>query len=148
MKVIFTKEVAGVARGNDVREVADGFALNYLLPRGLAVRATPEKIQALAQHQEATKNDQINLQNKAHNLADELNGKTVTIIRPASTAGTLYAAVSGEMVAEAVKQQLKVNLLPNQIDVPHHVKTIGQHQVKINLSQSVSAFINLQINAT
>ena len=148
MKVIFTKEVSGVGHGNEVREVADGFALNYLLPQGLAVRVTPEKIQALAQQKETVKKDQSRFQHKSQGLASELNGKNVTIIRPASTTGTLYAAVSSEMVVEAIKQQLKINLLPSQIDVPHHIKTIGSHQVKINLSSQISAFIYLQINAS
>lgn len=147
MRVIFTKEVSGVAHSNEVHEVADGFALNYLFPHGLAVPATPEKIKALAQQKESASKHQARQQGKAQGLATELNGKTVVIERPAASTGTLYAAISAEMVAEAIKQQLKISLLAKQIDVPHQAKTVGLHKVKVNLSSQIIAYINLQINA-
>lgn len=147
MKVIFIQDVNGVAKRNTIREVANGFAVNYLLPRGLAVRATPEKIQALSQQQQSQAQQQAQEQSRAFQLAAALNGKTVTLTRPASSTGTLYAGITAAMVVEAVKQQLGVNLQPKQVSVSSHIKTVGQHQVMIHLSPQAKATLNLQINA-
>ena len=145
MKVIFIQEVDGVARRNDVREVADGYALNYLLPHGLAVRAKTERLQALSQQQRTQAQAQAREAERSRSLAGELKGKTVTLTRPASSTGTLYAAVSAETVAQAVADQLKVRLQPYQIVVPPHVKTVGNHQAQIKLTADVNVTFNLQI---
>lgn len=147
MKVIFIQEVSGVANRNSVHEVADGFALNYLLPRGLAVLATQEKIQALVRQQESLEKNRSQQQNRAQALAGELNGRTITIVRRASSTGTLYAAISPQMISDVAKEQLKVNLQTTQVIVPSHIKTTGQHKVRINLSDGINATLNLQINA-
>lgn len=148
MKVIFIQDVSGVAKRNSIKEVADGFALNYLLPRGLVVRATSEKIQAMAEHQESVIKQDMKTVTRSHQLANEIKGKTVIINRPASSTGTLYASITAEMVAEALKQQHQIGLLSKQISVPVHIKTIGAHQVKVILGDKIESFLNLQINAT
>ncbi len=148
MQVIFIQDVAGVAKRNAVKEVAEGFALNYLLPQGLAVRATPEKIQALNEHKEKLTKQAAQDEVKARQLASNIKDKNIVINKPASSTGTLYASVTPQIVAEALKEQHQVNLLPEQILVPSHIKTIGLHQIKVKLADKIDAFINLQINAT
>ncbi len=145
MRVIFIGDVPGVAKRNDIREVADGYALNYLLPNGLAVRATNEKIQALANDRSAQLKTQTKEFDRAQGLQGQLQNKTVMIKRPASSTGTLYASITPEMVVAAVKAQYNVFLLPGQVAVPVHIKDIGLHPAQINLHPQVKININLNI---
>lgn len=139
------QDIPGVAKRSEVKEVAHGYALNFLFPQGLAVRATPEREQALRQHTEGEHKTQSREVDRAHSLAGELKDKTVTIACPASSTGTLYAAIAPELVVQAVQEQLKVRLQPSQVLVPPHVKTIGGHQVQVLLHPEVKITLTLHI---
>ena len=79
MRVIFIQDIAGVAHRDQVREVSDGYALNFLLPKGLAVRANPEKIAAVALRAKAAEQTQVKARIQAEKYAIQLRGRAVTI---------------------------------------------------------------------
>lgn len=145
MKVIFTQDVAGVARRDEVKEVAQGYALNYLLPRGLALRATPEKLSALAQHSKALEQAGSRELERAQAWAGELSGKTVTIEAKASPAGKLYAAIQPKALAQAISRELKVPVMPTQVRQFEPLKTIGNHPITLKLHENVNVNLNLII---
>jgi large subunit ribosomal protein L9 len=145
MKVIFTQEVVGVAKRNEIKEVADGYALNYLLPRGLAVRLTAERLQAVMAKQQADSKAQTQALALAYGLAGQLKNKSVTMVRSTASTGTLYAAITPEAVAQALIEQLKIRLLPEQIIVPAHVKTVGDYNIQVNLHPQVKITMILHV---
>ena len=145
MKVIFTQEVVGVAKRNEIKEVADGYALNYLLPHGLAVRLTAERLQAVMAKQQADSKAQTQALALAYGLAGQLKNKSVTMVRSTASTGTLYAAITPEAVAQALIEQLKIRLLPEQIIVPAHVKTVGDYNIQVNLHPQVKITMILHV---
>jgi large subunit ribosomal protein L9 len=144
MRVIFTQEVAGVGKRDEVREVSDGYALNFLLPRGLAINATPQAEAAVVQRQARRVQSESRAAEQAQGYLSQLQGRVVVVKAKASPSGTLYAALTHEQVTDAVQAASKIPLLPNQI-VAEHLKTIGDHKVAVKLHKSVTANLTLRI---
>jgi len=138
MKLILVQEVSGVGHRDEVREVAAGYALNFLLPHGLAVRATPEKLAALAQRNQAREQAGSRELERAKAWGNELRGKSVTIIARASKNGTLYAAIPASAVAQAITTQLKVPVTVSQVVLSEHLKAVGNHQITLKFHDTIT----------
>jgi len=145
MKVVLLKNVDNLGHAGDVKEVALGYARNFLIPKGLATEATPKAIEeAEANKVRLAKQAEDDLAN-AEKLAQKLEGQTVEISSKASDVGTLYAAVSAAKVASALKDKgFEVN--KNQINAGH-IKEIGEHELVVNLDHGLEARITLVINS-
>lgn len=146
MQVIFIQQVPGVAQRDEVREVKEGFALNYLLPQGLAVRATPERVAAVKAKAAARSQGEARARSQAEGWARQLAGQTVVLAAKASDQGTLYASISAPAVASAVREQLGVPLEPHQLALPQAIKSIGSHQVTAKLAPDLTATFSLTVN--
>ena len=145
MKVIFTQEVTGVAHRDEVREVAVGYAINYLFAHGLAVRATPERLAALTQHSQARQNANLKELAQARGWAGGLANRVVNLSCRASSAGKLYAAVNAAVAAKAAADQLNLPITVDQISIKEHLKTIGDHQIILKLHPEVEVKIILRL---
>jgi len=145
MKVIFIQDVVNVARRDEVKEVSNGYALNYLLPRGLAVRSSSEKLKALEQHtlqreREASKNLA-----QVSSWAGQLTGRKIIISSKANEEGTLYASVTAQQVADIIKTQLGVPVKVEQVEFKQHLKTIGDYVIVVKLGADLKVNISLTI---
>lgn len=131
MKVIFLKDVAKVGQRGAMKDVADGYALNFLIPRGLAMQATPDKIAAhlAAQKREGEAKEQ---QNKAvTESVHSLNGARVEIAARATEKGGLFRSVTTADIVKAIQEQRKVSIPLETIDLPKPLKEVGEHTLKI-----------------
>jgi large subunit ribosomal protein L9 len=140
MEVILLERVAKLGLMGEVVRVKDGFARNFLLPRGKALRATTENRSRF----EAMKGDlearSATLKTEASGVADKLNGKSFTVLRQASEAGQLFGSVSPrDLVGILTSAGFNVNR--NQIALNTPIKTIGQHQVPIALHPEIETMI-------
>jgi large subunit ribosomal protein L9 len=140
MELILLERVAKLGQMGDVVRVKDGFARNFLLPRGKALRATTENRTRF----EAMKSDlqarSATLKTEASGIADTLNGKSFTVLRQASETGQLFGSVSPrDLVGILVSAGFNVNR--NQIALNTPIKTIGQHQVPIALHPEIETMI-------
>ncbi len=145
MKVILIKDVAGLGQQGDVKEVASGYARNFLFPKNLAEAATDEKIKLVQEKKaKAAKEAEFDLAN-TQKLAQRLEGQTVEISAKASNEGTLYAAVSPAKIAK-VLQTKGIEIKKQQIKA-EHIKEIGEHEISIELSHGLEATITLIINS-
>lgn len=146
MKVILTKDVSGTGRAGDVREVADGYARNFLLPRHLAqpARATAEA-QIRAQRDRQRHRVEAELAD-ARATATKLEATVVEITARAGESGKLYGAVVNIDVAEAIESQLGVVLDRRKIEFePAH--EVGEHQALAKLNSEVEARIKIRVVA-
>jgi len=133
MKVIFLKDVGGVGQKGSVKEVKDGYAINFLIAQGLAIQATPEKLAAYAKkHAEemAQKEKETQALTKA---VEGLRGARIEIKVRATEKGGLFKAVGPKEIGEALKEQKGVTLSPEAIRPLEPVKTTGDHIIKISL---------------
>ncbi|MBI5457205.1 50S ribosomal protein L9 [Candidatus Kaiserbacteria bacterium] len=131
MKVIFLKDVAKVAQHGTMKDVADGYALNFLIPRGLAVQATPDKVAAhlAAQKREGEAKEQ---QNKAITEAvHSLNGARIEMSARATEKGGLFKSITAADIVKAIQEQRKVHIPLETIDLPKPIKEVGEHALKI-----------------
>lgn len=147
MKVIFVQSIAGVAERDQVKDVATGYALNYLIPKGLVVPATPQRLANLAARQSKQSEHGNMTMHALERLAAQLSGKLVNVQAKAATTGTLYAAVTPVMVAEAVRTQFKINLSPSQILPTDHLKTVGDHQIRLDLGHGKAVNMTVRVQA-
>ncbi len=142
MEVILLERVSRLGQMGDVVRVKDGFARNFLLPRGKALRATSENRTRF----EAMKGDLVarsaSLKGDASSVAEKLNGQTFTVLRQASESGQLFGSVSPrDLVGLISEAGFKVTR--NQIALNTPIKTIGQHAVPISLHPEVDVSINV-----
>lgn len=145
MQVIFLRTV-GSTKPGIIREVADGYALNFLLPKGLAERATPQRLAELAQAAAGAIAQAQYRARAAEALAAALRGKRVVVSAKASSTGTLYAAVSPAQVTSAIRSQLGVLVDVRQVQPIDHLKTTGEHQVRVGSAPlpTVSLTVSIQ----
>ena len=145
MKVILLKDVKNLGEAGEIKEVALGYARNFLIPHGLAVEATPQaEAEAMAKKEKMAKDAEMDLK-KAEELASKLEGQSIEIWAKASDQGSLYGAISEAKIA-AVLQAKGFNVRKDQIKA-EHIKEIGEHEVVINLDHSLEAKITLIVNS-
>lgn len=145
MKIILLKPVEKLGREGEIRDVALGYARNFLLPRGLADIATPELVAQVTRRREReVRAAEMDLQ-KTEQLAARLGGQEVTLTTKASPTGTLYAAVSGAKIAAAL-QARGFAVTKDQI-AAGHCKQIGEHEVVVSLPHRLECTIIVNVVA-
>jgi large subunit ribosomal protein L9 len=147
MKVIFLQEVKGKAQPGEIKDVADGYARNYLLPKGLAVEATPAKMKEAEEKSKALQKQKEKELQDALQLKENLQDKTIRI--PARTGGgdKLFGAVTSKEIADSIMQTLNLALDKKKIDIAEPIKHLGQYQVKIKIYANVQADITVIVEA-
>lgn len=142
MEVILLERVPRLGQMGEVVRVRDGFARNFLLPRGKALRATAENRARFDSMKVELEARSLKLKGEASQVADKLNGKSFTVLRQASEAGQLFGSVSPrDLVGLLDTAGYKVNR--NQIALNTPIKSIGQHKVQIALHPDIETAINI-----
>lgn len=145
MKVIFVKDVKGSAKKGEVKNVADGYARNMLLPKGLAVEATPENINKL-EGQQSSAQFKIDTEKKnAAENAEKVNGKKVIIKAKAGSNDRLFGSVTASQVADAVKEQFGVSVDKKKISLSSDIKNFGTYSAVIKFYTGISAEIDVEV---
>jgi len=142
MEVILLERVARLGQMGDVVRVKDGFARNFLLPRGKALRATAENRTRFETMKGELEARSLTLKTEAAQVAEKLDGKSFTVVRQASEAGQLFGSVSPrDLVALIGEAGFRVNR--NQITLNTPIKTIGRHKVPIALHPDVETAVTV-----
>src|SRR5512141_1659950 len=133
MKVLLIKDVYKLGRAGDVKKVADGYGRNFLMPQKLAVLATPgamktaEKIRSQAEVQRAS------LNNELKDLADHINGVTLTFSVKAGETGKLYGSITTQDVATGIQEQTRYEVKRQQIDM-QPIRELGEYKAHVRLT--------------
>ena len=144
MKVILLKDVPKLGRAGEVKEVADGYAQNRLIPNGLVEMATKSKIEALERKKEEAEAQHEAKEKEIIASLKSLNGKTITLQSPANDKGHLYRQVTAEAIQEAIKKETGHAIPISAILLDRPLKEIGEHPLNLK-SSKVSSSITLQI---
>ncbi|MEO9223242.1 MAG: 50S ribosomal protein L9 [Mycobacteriaceae bacterium] len=147
MKLILTADVDNLGGPGDAVEVKDGYGRNFLLPRGLAIRATRGAEKQVASIRRAQEARTIRGLDHANEVKDQISGLTsVTLPVRAGTKGKLFGSVTSGDVAGAVKAAGGPTLDKRTIELPAaHIKTAGKHSVTVRLHPEVSAEFTLEV---
>ncbi|KKW47448.1 50S ribosomal protein L9 [Candidatus Kaiserbacteria bacterium RIFCSPHIGHO2_02_FULL_59_21] len=132
MKVIFLKDVGGVGRAGEVKDIADGYALNFLIPRGLAKQATTEALAEHAKVQAALAAEKERREADLKEAIQRLRGARIELKVRATEKGGLFKAIGPKEIADALHQQKSVSIPEEGIAPLEPVKTTGDHIIKIS----------------
>lgn len=146
MKVILNQTVPKVGKQGQIVSVADGFARNFLFPRGLAILAEKSQIAALERRNARTQAKGAETLASAQALKERLDGQTVKIEgKVGRDAGKLFGAITAQDVADALKSQLGIELERKRIALVQPIKRLGNFPVDIDLHQEVDAKITVNV---
>jgi large subunit ribosomal protein L9 len=145
VKVVFLEEVEGSGRIGEVRNVADGYARNYLLPRKLAVPATDHNIRLAQARVQAEAKRQDKLDADAAVLAEKLAGLTITIEVRVGEQGRLYGSVTARDIVEALEKPLGLLLEHRQVELEEPIRQVGLFEVPLKLSRNVRAGVQVAV---
>ena len=148
MKVIFLQDVAHVAKTGEVKDVAEGYGRNFLLPRRLAVAATAgamKEMEALIKR-EASRRAKTEAELKA--LAEQLNGKEVTLKAKAGAKDKLYGTVTTADIAAEIEKALNLVVDKRKIALSEPIKQVGSYDVAIKVGHDLTPTIKVTVEGT
>jgi large subunit ribosomal protein L9 len=147
MQVVLLERIEKLGQMGDVVTVKDGFARNYLVPHGKALRATKANLAEFERRR--VQLEAVNLQRKeeAKKVAGRIDGRSVVIVRQAGEGGQLYGSVNARDIAAAFTAD-GVTIERPQVQLPAALKTLGIHQVRVRLHPEVDAFVSVNIART
>ena len=139
MKVILLQDVKGTGKREQVLEVSDGYARNFLLPRKLAVQASANAINTIQNAKAAEEHRQAQQRQQTLELAREMKDKEVKVQAKAGANGRMFGAGTGEAIAEAMKKQLGFDVDKRKIELGEPIKQAGRFEVTVRLGPNVTA---------
>ncbi|MBQ6693103.1 MAG: 50S ribosomal protein L9 [Clostridia bacterium] len=147
MKVILQKDVKGTGKAGDIANVNDGYARNFLIPKGLAVPADANNINAAIVKKGADKH-RIEMQRKrARELADDMSGITVKVYAKAGENGKLFGSIGTAEIAEALKAQHDIEVDRKKIRLEEPIKALGVVKVTAHMYENTDAKFNVEVLA-
>jgi large subunit ribosomal protein L9 len=147
MKVILLTELQGKGGEGDIVEVAQGYAENYLFPNRIALPATKGNIKQLEERRHNIAKREEKRIADANALRDQLNEKVVAVDVKVGDEGQLFGSVTNAMIADAVKDQLGVEIDRKRIELNRAIKTSGLHAVTVSLYRDIFATLEVQVGA-
>jgi len=147
MKVILLQELKGRGGEGDVIEVARGFAVNYLLPRKVAIEATKGNLKQLEQRSHNINTREEQRLTEAAALAGKLDGKTVKVEAKVGEEGRLFGSVTTAHIEAAIADQLGVEIDRRKIETHGHIKEIGAHEITVSVYRDVKAELTVDVVA-
>ena len=145
MRVILKAEVRGLGRTGEIKDVADGYARNYLLPKGLAIEPTGGELKQLAQERQTEKTKKDRAHQDAEELAKRLGEVTLVFKLKAGEHGKTFGSVTAKEVADALKREAKAEIDKTKIVLHEPLRSLGVHTVEVRLLSDVRANVTVAI---
>ncbi len=136
MKVIFKKDVGGVGQRGSVKDVSDGYALNFLIPKGLAEQATPDKVAAYLKSQKALADESAAREKEWAEQSIRMSGTKFQVHAKANSQGHLYKQLGQNEIIDAIKKIFGVDMPQNMILISSQIKSAGEHEIAIKLGKN------------
>ncbi len=145
MKVLFLKDVANVARAGEIKEVSDGYAANYLLPKNLAQRASVDVQNRFEAQKRAGAKRAAEQEAETKALAAKISGQTFTITAKTGGREKLYGSITNADIATEVSRILGVEIDKRKVELPEAIRALGTYDVCIKLHKDISPKIKVKI---
>ena len=145
MKVILLQDVRGKGKKGQMLEVSDGYARNYMLPRKIAVEATPDAINTMKMNDKATQDRIAREKAEAMEVSRKLRGMTLTVTAKGGGAGRLFGSVTNQEIADALAQEAGIKLDKRKIVIADPIKNVGTYTVTCKLGYEITAPLTVKI---
>lgn len=146
MKIILLKDVKGQGVAGDLINSKDGHARNFLIPRGMAVEATPENLKKWEQGKEEEKNKLENEFKDALALKEKIETLTVKVSAKGGSEGRLFGSITSSEIANKLKEQHKIEIDKRRIDMKDNIKVAGITKVDLKLHPEVQASLKVEVS--
>lgn len=137
MKVVLTQNVPNLGRAGDLKEVADGYARNYLIPRGLATPATPEALQRLASQKQAQERRQAKAQAEIEELAAVISRTQLVFKAKVGEQHRLFGSITAADIASELSRQVGREIDKRAIELEEPIRQIGEFKVPVRLAPKI-----------
>ena len=145
MKVILQQDIRGKGKRGQMIEVSDGYARNYMLPRKMAIEATPDTVNTLRMTDRANAEKRQREREEAFALSNRLKDMTVVVKAKGGGAGRLFGSVTTQEIADALKQTYDITLDKRKIVLDEQIKTVGLYTVRCKLGYEITADLKIKI---
>ena len=145
MKLILVTDVEGLGFRGDLVEVKDGYANNYLIPKGLAIRSSKGKAKEATQQAKEKMAKSDRELKRAEETAQTISGHTFEVSAKAGEEGKLFGTITSKDVAGLLETELKIEVDRKKIHMDEHIKTAGFHEARIKLHPQVEAIVHLKV---
>jgi large subunit ribosomal protein L9 len=145
MKVVFLQDVPNVARAGEMKEVADGYGRNFLIPRKLAAQADPKMMNAIEAQVRARARQVAQNEAEMIELAEQIDGKEITITARVGAKERLYGSITaGDIIAE-LEKSFGVIVDKRKIDLENPIRELGSHEIPIRLTKDIVPTITVTV---
>ena len=148
MKVVFLEDVEGVAQGGEVKDVKNGFARNYLLPKNLAAPATHNNLQRIEKLRRQANVDRVEKLEDMKSVAESINDTEIVMEMRAGANDRLYGSVTGTMIADSVTDKTGISVERRWVQLDNPIRETGEFDVSIRLHSDVSSNVRVIVHAT
>ncbi len=147
MKVILMQDIPGTGRKDQIVSVSDGYARNYLFPRGWAREASDSSVREIERKNESGRRQEFERRQAAESLAAALNGKIIALKAKCGEKGRLYGSVTGQEIADALLSQHGVTVDKRKIELAEPIRTVGETEATVWLHPGLSARMKVLVTA-
>lgn len=147
MKVIFLKDAPGQGRKGEIKEVSEGYAQNFLIPKGLAQVATADVQNKIAKEAKEAEIKKLRETEKIQKLKQEMEKRVFTVKVKTGDKGQIFGSVHEKEIAVAVSTKMGVAIEKHQIDISAPIKSVGEHQIKIKLGGGIISNAKIKVEA-
>jgi large subunit ribosomal protein L9 len=144
MKVILMEDIKKIGKMGQIVDVANGFARNYLVPKGLAVEANTKNIRSVEHGKKIVHEKARKLKDSAQDLSSKISAMTITIKAKAGEEGKLFGSVTTMDIAEALNSE-GIEIDKKRISLEEPIKRLGSYFVSVKLHHEVSVQLNIQV---
>ena len=145
MQVILLENIMKLGKIGDQVEVKNGYGRNFLLSKGKALRASKENIELVNKKKEELNQKNNEAKKEFKEMASKLNNQILKFSKEAKENGELYGSIKPKEVSSAFSDQLKVDVIPSQIDLKQEVDKVGIYKININLHSEISLIVSLEV---
>lgn len=145
MKVLLLKDVKGLGKAGEIKDVADGHGRNYLLPRGLAVLATPEALRKAAELKKAAEKREEKAALEAHKLAERIESTELVLKAKVGEQHRLYGSITSADIAEALSQQVGQEIDKRKVLLDEPIKHTGTFEVAVHLGHGIEPKVKVVV---
>ena len=145
MKVILTQDVKGKGKKGQMIEVSDGYARNFMLPRKMAIEATPDAVNTMKMNDKATQERIAREKAEALEISKTIRGLTVVVKAKGGGAGRLFGSITNQEIADALKAQSGINLDKRKIVLADTIKSVGTYTATCKQAYEITAPLTVKI---
>ncbi|NLV15671.1 MAG: 50S ribosomal protein L9 [Syntrophomonadaceae bacterium] len=145
MKIILMTDVPKLGKQGTVVQVPDGYARNYIIPKGLGIEASAGRLKELEQQHQLDEKRKEQNEEKAVKIKEKIDGKMVVIQAKCGEGGKLFGAVTSKEIADGLKKGFKVDVDKKRIEISEPIRHLGEYSVKIKIHQKAHAEITVKV---